>query len=167
MNSIVTYTFSALDESSKATKYLTRETFPGYPHFEEAVTSKDNIQCGDHILFLVTEPPYRPKFRSALVVGVGEHFEIIMNSEEGVQKTFVPFHVLKKLHKIVYSSQQYSELKVLERAESRLKSNEKYYHVLNNNSHFFVTWCVTGREYSLIDILRTLEHCHLSTSKLS
>lgn len=141
--------------------YEIREPFPGYPHFAKEITSKKNVQYGDHILFQVTELPFRPKFRSALVVNIGEHIEIIMNSEEGVVRTSLPFHMMKRVHKIMYASQLYSEAKAVERAESRLKHSEKCYHVLKNNSHFFVTWCITGREYSLTDTLRILEESHL------
>ena len=143
------------------TKHEIREPFPGYPHFSKAITSKDNVQYGDHILFQVIELPFRPKFRSALVVDTRERIEIIMNSEEGVVRRSIPFHMMKKLHKIVYTSQLYNEAKSVERAESRLMHSEKCYHALKNNSHFFVTWCITGREYSLTDILRVLEDSHL------
>ena len=156
-----TYMFSVLNKDSAPAKYQIREPFPGYPHFAEAITSKENVQCGDHILFQVTEFPFRPKFHSALVVSVAEHIEIIMNSEEGVVKKLVPFHMLKTLHKIAYTAQLHNEVKAIERAESRLKNNEKCYHVLKNNGHFFVTWCITGREFSLTDILRTLENRYL------
>ena len=152
---------SVLDRDSAPAKSQLREPFPGYPHFAEAITSKDSIQDGDHIIFQVTELPFRPKFRSALVISVREHIEIIMNSEDGVVKKSFPFHMLKKPHKIAYTSQLYSGEKAIERAESRLKMNEKCYHVLKNNSHFFVTWCITGREFSLTDILRILEDSHL------
>lgn len=126
---------SALDKELAANCEV-REPFPGYPHFAKRITSKDNVQIGDHILFQVTEPPFRPKFRSALVVDVGEHVEIIMNSEEGVVREVLPLHMMKKVHKIEYASQLHSEAKAIERAESRLKHGEKCYNVLKNNSHF-------------------------------
>ena len=150
-----------LDKELEPVKYEIREPFPGYPHFAKTITFKDNVQYGDHILFQVTEEPFRPKFRSALVIDVGEHIEIIMNSEEGVVKEVLPFHMMKMPHKIVYEYQLYNEAQAVEHAESRLKHGEKCYHVLKNNSHFFVTWCITGREYSLTDILRILEDNHL------
>ena len=119
--------------------------------------SPDDVKYGDHIVFQVTELPYRPKFHSALVSSTGEYLELIMNCEEGVLRKKVPLHMLKQAHKILYQYQLYDEAKAIERAEFRLNHKEQCYHVLNNNSHFFVTWCITGREYSLSDILRTLE----------
>ena len=84
-----------------------------------------------------------------------------MNCAEdgGVVRRSILFCDLLKLamHKISYAAELYHGIKAVERAESRLKHNEKCYHVLKNNSHFFVTWCITGREQSLADILRDLE----------
>ena len=116
-------------------------------------------------------PPYRAKFLSAIVACAEEHnIEIIMNSAyaNGVMKKSISFRDLLKqsVHKITYTSQLYDSREAVERAESRLKHNEKCYHVLKNNSHFFVTWCITGREQSLADILRALEDDQQNQSKL-
>ena len=143
------------DQSSK--KYPCREKLPGWPKTVVPVNSVDTINCGDHILFQVTEPPFRAKFRSALVIQPSEYLEIIMNCEDGVVKTSIPFHLLNQTHKVVYESPLYDGITAIHRAEFRLSVEEKCYHVLNNNSHFFVTWCITGRECSLTDILNTLE----------
>lgn len=148
---------SSKDLGSKLKNFQSREPLPGCPQFVVPANSEHDTQRGDHIVFQVTEPPFRVKFRSALVVQPGEYMEIIMNSEEGVVKKLVPFHLLNRMHKIIYTSCLYDEQRAVERAEFRLKHREQCYHVLKNNSHFFVTWCITGREYSLTDILRTLE----------
>ena len=87
-----------------------------------------------------------------------------MNCESGggvVKKSILFSDLLKQpVYKITYAAQLYGSSQAVERAESRLKHNEKCYHVLKNNSHFFVTWCITGREHSLADILRALEDNH-------
>ena len=90
------------------------------------------------------------------------HIEIIMNcANEGgvVKKSFLLSIFLKQeVYKITYVDPLYDSRRAIERAESRL--NERCYHVLKNNSHFFVTWCITGREQALTDILRALEDSH-------
>ena len=149
-----------LESSSKlevSRKHPCREPFHGHPHHVVPVKSAEEICSGDHILFQVTEPPFRAKFRSALVVQPSYCIEIIMNCEDGVVKTSIPFHQLTPLYKVIYQTPLYDGKTSIERAEFRLKLKEKCYHVLNNNSHFFVTWCTTGRESSLTDILRALE----------
>ncbi len=78
-----------------------------------------------------------------------------------VKKSILLSDFLKReMYKITYAAPLYDSRKGIERAESRLNQNERYYHVLKNNSHFFVTWCITGREQSLADILRALEDSH-------
>ena len=81
---------------------------------------------------------------------------VITNCEDGVIMKDVLVSELHNLHKVEYSSCRYSREKSLERALSRI--NENHYHPLRNNSHHFVSWCKTGQEYSLIDILRNLEY---------
>lgn len=143
--------FIELSGKLEVTKYPCREPFSGYPQYVVPINSYEEI------LFQVTEPPFRAKFRSALVVQSHYFVEIIMNCEDGVIKRTVPFHHLTPMYKVAYTAPLYDRKASNERAEFRLKLKEKCYHVLNNNSHFFVTWCTTGREASLTDILRTLE----------
>lgn len=124
------------------------------------------MQSGTHIIFKVTRPPFRAIFLSALVtnVHVNGHIEIIMNcANEGgvVKKSVLLSDFLKReMYKITYAVPLYDSRKAIERAESRLNQNERCYHVLKNNSHFFVTCCITGREQTLADILRALEDSH-------
>lgn len=141
-----------------------RELLPGWPKSAQRIchNGEHGIERGTHIVFQVISPPFRAKFQSALVVEVHKnHIQVIMNcaKDGGVVKRYFLFRDLLKqaMHKITYAAELYHESKAVERAESRLKHNEKCYHVLKNNSHFFVTWCITGREQSLADILRELE----------
>ena len=78
---------------------------------------------------------------------------VITNSVIGVTKKEVYFDELQNVHKVEYDSCRYSGEESIERAKRRFKLKEKSYHALYNNSHFFVTWCKTGREYPLTDIL--------------
>ena len=122
------------------------------------------MQSGTHIIFNITSPPLRAIFQSALVTNVhmNGHIEIIMNcANKGgvVKKSFLLSIFLKQeVYKITYVAPLYDSRRAIERAESRL--NERCYHVLKNNSHFFMTWCITGREQALTDILRALEDSH-------
>ena len=124
------------------------------------------MQSGTHIIFKVTSPPFRTVFRSALVTNVhmNGHIEIIMNcaNEGGVVKKSVSLSdfLKRKVYKITYAVPLYDSRMAVERAERRLNQNERCYHVLKNNSHFFVTYCITGREQALTDTLRALEDSH-------
>ena len=143
-----------------------RESLPGWPKSVEPVFSEHDINSGTHIIFKVTSPPFRAKFQSALVtnVHINKHIQVIMNcaNDGGVVKKSILFSDLLKraVQKITYAAQLYGSSLAVERAENRLKHNERCYHVLKNNSHSFVTWCITGREHSLADILRALEDNH-------
>ena len=93
---------------------------------------------------------------SALVLQVNEGLvKVISNGERGVTLWITPFASLKNLHKVTYLGQCSTE--ALEQALSRLNMKENHYHPLNNNSHLFATWCKTGREYPMTDILRSLQ----------
>ena len=81
---------------------------------------------------------------------------VITNCEDGVIMKDVLVNELHNLHRIEYSSCRYSKEESLERAMRSI--NENHYHPLRNNSHHFVSWCKTGQEYPLTDILRSLEY---------
>ena len=76
-----------------------------------------------------------------------------MNIPIGVTQKQLYFDELKNVYKVVYDKCRYSTSESIERAKGRLKFKETCYHALFNNSHFFVTWCKTGQEYPLTDIL--------------
>ena len=137
------------------------EQLPGQPNFVNVISSAKELAAGDHILYLITKPGYREVFRSCLIKDIhtssGEfHIEYFTNKEEGVVLKCTPFEKLQGLHRIEYSECRYSVEESLQRAQGRI--NEEYYHSLNNHSHFFVTWCKTGQEHALTDILRNLEY---------
>lgn len=139
-----------------------REPLPGQPNFISPIKNAQELAVGDHILYQVTKSVYRDVFRSCLVKDIHIssasecQIDYFTNKEEGVVLKRTPFEKLQSLHKVEYSASQYSKEESLRRAEGRV--SEEHYHSLNNNSHFFVTWCKTGREHSLTDILRNLEH---------
>ena len=112
---------------------------------------------GAHVLSQVCKEPYRPCYRSALVLKVEKtRIHVIKNSEDGVKTEWLNFtdsHFI-----VVYSHCRYKDDEAVKRAEQRLRWGEKCYHCLNNNSHHFVTWAKTGRENPLADIIESLTY---------
>lgn len=146
---------------SVISQFPEREPLSGQPNFVIHVDSAKTLAPGDHILLQITKSVYRKVFRSGLVTKIdltsGKlYIEYFTNKEEGVVKKCAPFEKLQCLYKVQYSACRYSTEESLLRAEGRI--NEEHYHSLNNNSHFFVTWCKTGREQPMTDILRGLEY---------
>ena len=136
-------------------KFPTRESNPGQPLFA-SIDHHDQLKPGDHIVYQSSKPPFRIMYRSALVTQVQcpiGKVTLITNISIGVTRKEIHFDELKDVHKIEYDMCRYSVPESIERAKRRLKLNEDCYHALFNNSHFFVTWCKTGREYPLTDIL--------------
>ena len=109
-----------------------------------------------------SKPPFRITYRSALVTeiqGTDSNLKInvITNIPKiGVTQKQVNYDELENLHKLVYDTCRYSSEESIDRARRRLMLKEKCYHALYNNSHFFVTWCKTSREYPLTDILEQI-----------
>jgi hypothetical protein len=136
---------------------------PGQPLFALLMESQnETLQAGDHILYQSNKSPFRLMYRSALVIeikGTDSNLKVsfITNVPEiGVTQKQVYFDELENLHKLEYDTCRYSSEKSIERAIKRFDLEEKCYHALYNNSHFFVTWCKTGREYPLTDILEEI-----------
>ena len=129
---------------------------PGQPLYAYLIDSGDCLDTGDHILHQCSKPPYRIMFYSTLVTKTPDStgkLSVVTNSVIGVTKKEVYFDELMNVHKVEYDSCRYSPDEAIERANRRFKLEERCYHALYNNSHFFVTWCKTGREYPLTDIL--------------
>ena len=136
---------------------------PGQPLFALLMEfQNEKLQAGDHIVYQINKPPFRIMYRSALVVNTEDtdsnlKVSLITNAPEiGVTQKQVYFDELENLHKLEYDTCRYSSKESIERATKRLNLKEKCYHALYNNSHFFVTWCKTGREYPLTDILEEI-----------
>ena len=137
---------------------LIYEDAPGVPLYPIPVNeAKDVLKCGTHLVYQVCGEPYRPCYRSALVVKVEDkRIRVIKNSSDGVKTEWLDF---TDSHFIVaYSHCHYTDDEAVERAEQRLKWGENRYHCLNNNSHHFVTWAKTGRENPLADIIESLTY---------
>lgn len=144
-----------------------REEIPGRPMILKPFgpTFSKELNPGDHILYQVSQYPYRQTYYSALVIEIrldtenAEHtiLEVIANSasDHGVVEKMLILKDLRSLHKVVYSHQYEAQLSI-QRAKKRI--NENHYHPLNNNGHHFVTWCKTGQEYSLQDLIKELEN---------
>ena len=129
------------------------------------VDSEKYLCPGDHVLYQSSKPPFRVMFYSALISSCQDatgRVTVITNSVIGVTKKEVYFDELQNVHKVEYDSCRYSGEESIERANRRFKLKENCYHALYNNSHFFVTWCKTGREYPLTDILVEISQgkCH-------
>ena len=124
--------------------------------------SAENVHRGDHIIYQITEEPYRAYYESALVSCVGaDQIELLKNTRAnseghigGVTQEWVQFSSLNHPHIIQYSPGLYSNDEAIKRAEKRLEWKEKCYHVLYNNSHHFVTLAKTGKENPLAVITK-------------
>ena len=146
-----------------------RENIFGRPL--RAVSAK-SLDRGDHIIYQVTEEPYRACYESALVSSVREdQITLLKNTQEGgdlqedgvtrgggVTQVQVSFSDLKEPHIIQYTEGLSSNKEAIDRAEQRLKWGEKRHHVLYNNSHHFVTWAKTGKENPLTEITKELQY---------
>lgn len=124
-------------------------------------TAVSDLEKGNHIVYLVSKPPYRPSYHSALVLGVSKSsLKIIANGQNGVTKENLSFTSTanKQLLKVEYTTCCYSRKKAVYRAKWRLKGGENHYHPLFNNSHFFVTWCKTGKQYPMTNIIKSLQY---------
>ena len=137
---------------------IRREDLPGIPLYSIHISEpRDQLKRGAHLVYQVCGKPYRPCYRSALVVGVdGTSINVIMNSNEGVVTQGIWLNYFEDFNIVVYSHCHYTDDEAVERAEQRLKWGEKCYDCLNNNSHHFVTWAKTGRENPLADIIESL-----------
>ena len=137
---------------------LIYEDAPGVPLYPIPVNeAKDVLKCGTHLVYQVCGEPYRPCYRSALVVKVEDkRIRVIKNSSDGVKTEWHNFTSSQFI--VVYSHCCYTDDEAVSRAEQRLKWGEKCYHCLYNNSHHFVTWAKTGRENPLADIIESLTY---------
>ena len=136
------------------------EDLPGIPLYPIPVSeARDLLKRGAHLVYQVCGEPYRPCYRSALVVGVDStSINVIMNSNMGVITQGIWLNYFEDFYIVVYSHCRYTDDEAVERADQRLKWGENSYHCLNNNSHHFVTWAKTGRENPLADIVESLTH---------
>ena len=145
--------------------YPKREEVKGKPLRAIPVNNLDDLHRGDHILYQVSQYPYRHMYYSALIIDIIDPenaerttLKVITNSvnDLGVVQKFLPFNGIhaSSLHKVVYSH-QYEVAESIQRAMKRI--DENHYHSLCNNGHFFVSWCKTGQESQLQDIIKELE----------
>lgn len=129
----------------------------GVPLYACPITSPTELTQGDHILYLSSIAPNRPTFHSALVVSaLKDAINLITHTKEGVRVEEVKFSDLHRPSRVEYTMCQYSRKKAIQRAKGRLKMKEKHYHPLFNNSHFFVSWSKTGKQYPLSVIIQNL-----------
>ena len=124
------------------------------------------IEEGEHIIYTSSSPDHTPVYRSALVVNLNKSLERLtimtakgsLGTPVGVVEEDIDFGAFRNLHKVTYSSSLSSMRAIQEAKNRRTRQNEdkERFHSWNNNSHLFVTWCKTGREDPLTDILNTL-----------
>ena len=111
------------------------------------VSSLDELHTGDHIL-------YRPSdgYHSALITGVpknGDVRVITKSFNSPVNETTLQFSSLPHLHKVQYTSCQYSGKEAVQRARS---GGHRY-----PDSHGLVSWAKTGVKHSLSTVIKELE----------
>ena len=134
-----------------------RAGYAGVPLYACPITTPTDLTQGDHILYLASIAPNRPTFRSALVVSADkDSIHLVTYSKEGVCLEEVKFSDLQRPSRVEYTMCRYSRKKAVQRAKGRLKMKEKHYHPLFNNSHFFVSWSKTGKQYSFSVIIQNL-----------
>lgn len=129
----------------------------GVPLYACPISSPTDLTQGDHILYLSSIAPNRPTFRSALVVSaLKDTINLVTYTKEGVRVEEVKFSGLQRPSQVEYTMCRYSRKKAVQRARGRQKMKEKHYHPLFNNSHFFVSWSKTGKQYPLSLIIQNL-----------
>lgn len=137
-----------------------REGQAGTPLYPTPITSPSQLHRGDHILFQTEDsaPPLHPLYQSALVSSVEGLIKIVSYSRSGLYEDEAAFDTFRGLHKVVYTTDcRYSGRESVSRARWRLESGEEHcYHAVFNNSHFFVSWAKTGKEYLLYDVINGL-----------
>ena len=134
-----------------------RTGYAGVPLYASPIASPTDLEQGDHVLYLASIAPNRPIFRSALVLHAEKGLiTLITNSKDGVKQEDVKFSDLHRLCRVEYTVCRYSRKKAVQRAKGRQKMKERHYHPLYNNSHYFVSWCKTGKQYPLSVIIQNL-----------
>ena len=120
--------------------------------------SVEIVHRGDHIMYQVTEEPFRACYESALVSSVRDDQILLLKNTQagGVTQEWVSFSDLRHPRIIQYSTGLFSNDEAIERAERRLRCGETRHHVLFNNSHHFVTLAKTGKENPLVEITKGL-----------
>ena len=142
----------------------------GGPFQAVAIEAVDGLERGDHILIQVIQEPYRPGYESALVSNIDVvrgQLTLIRNTRLRTLsevEVVVDYSQLRCVHKVEYMPCLYSADEAIQRAKQRFEKEDSVlkpvncYHALNNNSHHFATWCKTGHEYSLSDIVIHLDN---------
>ena len=134
-----------------------RAGYAGVPLYACPISSPTELTQGDHVLHLASIASNRPIFRSSLVVSAEmDSIQLISYTKEGVCLEEAKFSNLQRPCRVEYTMCQYSRKKSVQRAKGRLKMREKHYHPLFNNSHFFVSWSKTGKQYTLSVIIKNL-----------
>lgn len=134
------------------------------------------LKKGDHIIYNISNEGHCISYRSGLILSVDEAETKVMimtlkgslksDADNGVIEEELPFRQLKSgnPHIVNYyspSDSHESVEKAIQRATTRSAHqndvNRERFHAWNNNSHLFVTWCKTGKEDCLTDILKELQ----------
>ena len=150
----------------------------GGPLQAAVIDEVDGLEIGDHILFQVIQEPYRPGYESALVSNVDAvHGQLTLIRNTRLRtlsevEVVVDYSKLRCVHKVEYTPCLYSADEAIQRAKQRFEKEDSVlkpvncYHALNNNSHQFVTWCKTGLEYSLSNIILHLDNTKTQGKRL-
>ena len=130
--------------------------------------SESSLKKGDHIISNCHNScEYASVYRSHLVVNIDAANNTIktmtlkgsVDTKVGIVEEEVNFQEMINPHKVEYSS-SLSPMMAVEHAKERFSKqsddSKETFHSWNNNSHLFVSWCKTGEEDSLTDILKTL-----------
>ena len=149
-------------ELSKGSKCFTSADFSSKdvrtPKYIRRVTSLDMISPGSHIIYWINMPP---DYCSAIVlskVEEGEQVKTVTVTLSGVHETTQNFESLQSLYQVCYRS-RLSELEVVTSALKLIvtyRDKDHHYDERFNNSHHFVTRCMTGREYPLTKFLNEI-----------
>ena len=152
-------------ELSKGSKCFTSADFSSKdvraPKYIRRVTSLDMISPGSHIIYRINKPPFPPVYCSAIVlskVEEGEQVKTVNVTLSGVHETTQNFDSLQSLYLVCYRS-RLSELEVIASAMKLIvtyRDKDHHYDERFNNSHHFVTRCMTGREYPLTKFLNEI-----------
>ena len=102
----------------------------GAPQHIQIIKCADKLARGDHIIYKVSKPPFRPIYRSGLVCQICENQQLEIftkRAESGVVKELHDFDTLTNLHQVIYLSCHCSETEVIAHANECLERQDSNY----------------------------------------
>ena len=154
-----------MSKSSKPTKHITSVDYSREdsctPKYIRHLTSYNMVPPGTHIIYRSSKPPHPPVYSSAIVlskVEESQELKIVSITLDGIRETTHKFDSLPCLYQVFYHSCR-SECEVVACARRLIitfKDKTHHYDEHCNNSHHFITRCMTGRDHPLTKLLNEI-----------